>query len=296
MAFRLNQILAHLYPNAIPHQYKRRQKSRKTPEVPLSSRTVPFNVLFPISDGTYHASGNQIYGPNTFTLGASFLSRDSETKKAVHELLSSIGGVPEKAGFYYTFDYNAGPIIEEILAFGEVPDRFSHQYYPTPEQLADIASDLAEIDEDDVCLEPSAGQGHMASFLPKERTICVEVSALHCTILKEKGYRVLRSDFLETTRSSLGMPSGFNVIVMNPPFSAGRAEAHVRHALTLLAPGGRLVAIVPAGSSERWNLNADSKDSVEVAGVYENAFENTGVRVQMLVYRKASEEVQEKAA
>ncbi|MEN2425982.1 PLxRFG domain-containing protein [Chromobacterium vaccinii] len=44
-----------------------------------------------------------------------------------------------------------------------------------------------------------------------------------------------------------GPGSGYDRIIMNPPFSDRRDAEHVRHAYTLLKPGGRLVAIMGEG-------------------------------------------------
>ena len=93
-------------------------------------------------------------------------------------------------------------------------------------------------------LEPSAGQGGLADLLPKERTLCIEVAALNCKVLEAKGHRVAQADFINFAEST---GSRFDRIVMNPPFSDGRAEAHTRAAASLLRPGGRLVAILPSG-------------------------------------------------
>lgn len=50
-----------------------------------------------------------------------------------------------------------------------------------------------------------------------------------------------------------GTQSGYDRIIMNPPFSNGRDIEHVRHAYTLLKPGGRIVAIM--GESAFTNQN-----------------------------------------
>lgn len=44
-----------------------------------------------------------------------------------------------------------------------------------------------------------------------------------------------------------GTASGYDRIIMNPPFSDRRDAEHVRHAYTLLKPGGRIVAIMGEG-------------------------------------------------
>jgi hypothetical protein len=44
-----------------------------------------------------------------------------------------------------------------------------------------------------------------------------------------------------------GVQSGYDRIIMNPPFSDRRDAEHVRHAYTLLRPGGRIVALMGEG-------------------------------------------------
>jgi hypothetical protein len=68
-----------------------------------------------------------------------------------------------------------------------MPDTKAHQFDPTRERLARMAMDQAEIGDDDLCCEPSAGTGGRAEFMPKERTTCVEVSSLHCKVLTANG-------------------------------------------------------------------------------------------------------------
>jgi len=88
----------------------------------------------------------------------------------------------------------------------------NHQFYPTPELLAAIAVGIADIEPHHACLEPSAGQGGLADLMPKSTT-CIEVSELHCAVLKAKGYQVEQTDFL-----TYGYGRVFDRIVMNPPF------------------------------------------------------------------------------
>ncbi|WP_057092015.1 PLxRFG domain-containing protein [Comamonas thiooxydans] len=52
--------------------------------------------------------------------------------------------------------------------------------------------------------------------------------------------------------------SGYDRIIMNPPFSKDRDIQHVRHAYELLRPGGRLVAIMGEGAFFHGNKAAES--------------------------------------
>jgi len=55
-----------------------------------------------------------------------------------------------------------------------------------------------------------------------------------------------------------GSWSGYDRIIMNPPFSKGRDIQHVMHAYELLRPGGRLVAIMGEGAFFQSNNAADN--------------------------------------
>jgi len=184
-------------------------------------------------------------------------------------VLESIGGVKQKAG-HYLFDYDPKRIVNEIIASGCVPDHKSHQFYPTPQELAELAVSYADIEDGMVVLEPSAGQGGIADYLPAG-SMLVEVSALHCEILKEKGHsNVVQGDFLNI---SLGK---FDRIVMNPPFSSGRWQAHTEKAAGHLADDGVLVAIVPASAWQKYAINGFD---VDFMSKHDGAFDGTGVSV-----------------
>jgi hypothetical protein len=55
-----------------------------------------------------------------------------------------------------------------------------------------------------------------------------------------------------------GVDSGYDRIIMNPPFSNGRDIEHVRHAYELLKPGGRIVAIMGEGAFYRQDKKAEA--------------------------------------
>lgn len=110
-------------------------------------------------------------------------------------------------------------------------------------------------------------------------THCVEVSPLHCKVLESKGHSVTQADFLAWSGQQVDR------IVMNPPFSDGRWQAHTQHAATMVKPGGRLVAILPASTKDK-----DLLPELECAWsrVYENEFAGTSVSVVILTATKAA--------
>jgi len=248
MAWRLNCTLASLYPLAIPAES--RSRPRKTKQVQVISRPLPFSVLEILGDlepATRRTKPDwpERYEkvPNAYRLR--YGERNAQAMREAEEIIQAIGGSKTPQG-WYQFDYPAGQVIEEIIVNGCVPDTASHQFYPTPGKLGAIAADLAGIEAHHSVLEPEAGHGDLAEHLPKDRTTCVEISPLRCDILKARGFSTVQADFLAWSREQLAAGVRFDRVVMNPPFADGRAVIHLEHASDLVASGGRMVAILPA--------------------------------------------------
>lgn len=234
MAWRLNAMLAKLYPAAIPESSRTRPKAAKRAKaVPLIDRPLPFAVLRVLAGRRKLDS----------MISLQFVADASDQAYAeAGDVLRSIGGIGD--GRSFQFDYDPTEVISEIVCSGVIPDHVSHQFYPTPEGLAQAAVAIAKEGAHDGArwLEPSAGTGNLASLMPEPH--CVEVSHLRCEILRAKGLQVTPGDFL-----SFPAKPEWDRIVMNPPFSKGRWQAHLEHAAAHLAPGGRLVAILPASAA-----------------------------------------------
>lgn len=290
LAWRLNQVLAHRYPMAIPSQHRQRPKARETKAVALMQHPIPFAVLSVLSSAKFHKKGeishrgqyglpNTHYDAHTLYMGYGWDNADKHLKREVERIIAAIGGTPANMGF--AFDYDASDVIGGVLASGAIPDQKSHQFYPTPEKLARIAVELAEICPTHRCLEPSAGQGGLSEFMPSDRTVCVEVSELNCRVLSAKGMQPLQGDFLALAKDM----RKFDRIIMNPPFSEGRAIAHLETASGLLEDGGRLVAILP--SSYRGKDVLPGFD-LKWSEVYENEFVGTSVGVVILIAERSA--------
>lgn len=293
MAWRLNQILAHLYPLAIPAQFRQRPK-RRAKEVALIQRPLPFAVLELLAGmsparlrhkATAATRWQDHYTdiPNTLEFG--YGDRDKHAMAEAERILQAMGGVRVKgeapsAAWWYAFEYEPREVRDEIVASGCVPDQKAHQFYPTPKELAERAVDLADIGDAHNCLEPSAGTGGLATLLPAERTTCVEVSALHAKVLQAMGLSVHHTDFIAWADTT---PERFDRVVMNPPFDQGRWLLHVERAAGLLRPGGRLVAILPSGAKSRDPLPGFRK---EWHGPFDNQFPGASVSVVVLVAHK----------
>lgn len=136
----------------------------------------------------------------------------------------------------------------------------SFQQFSTPPNYAYAAVFAANIKDGDTMLEPSAGTGSIvaAASNPGVKIIANELSERRVALLRRlvgTGGQVFNENAEQIDNILDVKPS---VVVMNPPFSqtAGRmgdkkvpmvAAEHIEAALNLLAPGGRLVAIVGRG-------------------------------------------------
>lgn len=285
MAWRLNCVLAQLYPLAIPSKFRERPKKRLK-EFKMIGRPLPFAVLSRLAalDEARDINPNRGFRENTYIRvpGCYEFRYGSSTRNQVQaeadRVLQALGGTPVTPG-RWAFDYNPLEVIKEIVASGCVPDQKAHQFYPTPEKLARIAVELADIGDDHQVLEPSAGQGGIADFLPKERTTCIEIAPLNCAVLKAKGHTVIEADFIVWADLE-PYKTCFDVVVMNPPFSDGRAKLHVEYAASKVNLGGRLVAILPASMKGKDFLG--SNFAHEWSAIYDNEFAGTSVSVVIL--------------
>jgi hypothetical protein len=292
MAWRLNSVLSSMYPAAIPEEFRRKPKREKrAKEYQMIQRPLPFAVLEVLSGmsqavemvaqpGNWREQFRRVPIPNAMQFSYASASDSKPARHEAEKVLEAIGGTKTQKG-YFQFDYEPRDVIRDIVASGCIPDQKAHQYYPTPERLARIAVEAAQIGPDDSCLEPSAGIGGLADLMPMDRTVCVEVSDLHCKVLKSKGHTVDCSDFIQWAKETGAM---FDRVVMNPPFSEGRAQAHVEAAANRVKPGGRLVAILPASMRNKFTLPGFD---VSWSAQFDNEFAGASVSVSIMEARKA---------
>lgn len=292
MAYRLNQILAHLYPLAIPPQFRARPKKQPKDFV-MMGKPLPFEVLRilmqmkPVREFIEPATGwkKEVRElPNT--LEFHFSERPKAAEKVACEVLEGIGGVRQKRGglHFWQFEYNPAQVVDQIVSSGCVPDQRAHQFYPTPRELAERVVEAAEIQPGHSVLEPSAGQGGLADVIAEHgaEPLCIEIAPLNCGVLEAKGRRVLNADFMTWAEAC---SNRFDRIVMNPPFSEGRAKLHTITAAGLLKPGGRLVAVLPSG--HRGQIDMPGYDA-EWSQPIENAFPGVSVTVAILTLHRAA--------
>lgn len=276
IAWRLNKILALLYPMAIPSSFRRKPaKPNKTYSV--ISTPLPFEVLHEFHDMRIKEEGRVV---ETRLQSHSNRSKGGTADRVI-TIIKSLGGVQKDKLFWiFEFDYDFGPVRDQIMMSGCIPEYKSHQYYPSPEYLARRAVISAEIEEHHQCLEPSAGTGGIAKYLPSNNTTCVEISPLYSHVLKSKGYNTVEADFLIWSQRTC---ERFDRIVMNPPFSAGRAIRHLEAAASLLNANGIVVAILPSSMKDKVILEGFTHQWTEV---FFDEFENATVNTVILIAKK----------
>lgn len=132
-------------------------------------------------------------------------------------------------------------------------NREGSDYFPTPEPLGYKMVEWAGLSEGDSVLEPSAGHGAIARYVPKaNELVSIEPSQSLFTKLQLKAGGLGRK-FLNNTFENYALNNKHDVIVMNPPFGKAGTLAiqHVDKAFKHLDEGGRIVAIIPRGSTDK---------------------------------------------
>lgn len=188
-------------------------------------------------------------------------------------------------------------------------------FFPTPKSLGELILDKTgwrDIGNRWV-LEPSAGKGDLADVIRERmpnknhyKLQCVEINRKLADICEMKGHRVACSSIEEFRRPKIGgsnvdcftkeeiEKTGFELVVMNPPFEKGQDMDHVQECFEMLRKGGELVAIVSAGVQFRQDKKTQEfRDWVDAqggtiedlpAGSFKTseAFRQTGVNVALV--------------
>lgn len=126
-------------------------------------------------------------------------------------------------------------------------------YFPTPEPLGYKMVEWANIGEGDSVLEPSAGHGAIARYVPQSNElVAIEPSMSLFAKLQMKAGGLGRK-FQNETFEAYHKSNKHDTIVMNPPFghAGATAIAHIEKAFGHLEEGGRMVAIIPRGAMDK---------------------------------------------
>lgn len=154
----------------------------------------------------------------------------------VKKVLEGLGGKWKRGKGAFEFDRDISGDLSGIVDSGSfISDKVKYQYYPTPEALARRMVSIAGIQPGESVLEPSAGQGAIARFVPG--CDCVELHPGNREILARRGFHVVGEDFMTWAPAK-----EYDVVIMNPPFTGGQDAAHVLKAIGMARR--KVVAIV----------------------------------------------------
>ena len=141
----------------------------------------------------------------------------------------------------------------EVETLKETIKKF--QFYPTPKEVAEYLVELAEINVNDILLEPSAWLWNIAEYFSKEnKTILVEFDENKFNYLREKFIpwcMVVCNDFLQENL----WWNKIDKIIANPPFSKSQDVKHILHMYELLNEWWRIVSVASSSIQTReWKL------------------------------------------
>lgn len=169
----------------------------------------------------------------------------------VGKAIEAAGGKWDRRAQAHLFGGDAAPVIAGLLEAGTViSERSAQQFFPTPSWVTGLLIERATLTVLDAVLEPSAGQGAIASRVaPLVAAVdCIELHEQHAAVIRSAGYarKLTVGDFL-----AVAPHPAYDRVVMNPPFARSADIAHVRHALRFLRPGGVLVSVMSLGVTFR---------------------------------------------
>jgi hypothetical protein len=170
----------------------------------------------------------------------------------VRKALLNAGASYKKNSFVFPND--AQPYIERLMDGGSVNIKKEFQFFATPAELANKMVELADVNNYQRILEPSAGQGAIIKAIREKCCInvdCCELMDINRAVLeKMEGCTVIAEDFLKVGRFGF-----YDRIIANPPFNKNQDIDHIKLMHKHLKEGGRIVTI----ASNSWRRGSQKK-------------------------------------
>ena len=177
-----------------------------------------------------------------------------DIKKAI-ELIGGKWKGGKISGF--EFCYDPTDLLSGISKGEKRNIKKEFQFFAIPEDLADKLVYLAEVNESDTILEPSAGQGSIIKSINKVCSSipdCFELMDINIVVLNNSdlSFNLIGDNFLNHSSKT------YDKIIANPPFSKNQDIDHIREMYKCLSDGGRIVSI----TSDSW-VNGNQKKQIE---------------------------------
>jgi hypothetical protein len=215
---------------------------------------------------------------------------DRKLYQDVAKALNLIGG-SWKGGKVQAFVFQQDPTeLLQQIAGGESRNlKKEFQFFATPNSIADYLVELADIEEGDSILEPSAGQGAIVKaiqrVLPEAAVDCFELMPLNQTFLSKISNVLIKGqDFLQYEG-----PHSYDKIIGNPPFSKNQDCSHIRKMYELCRPTGRIVSV----ASKHWQTSGNRVETefrnwldqvnAEVYEIEAGAFKESGTMISSCI-------------
>ena len=211
---------------------------------------------------------------------------DRKVYMQVAKKLELIGG-KWKGGKVQAFVFPEDPteLLEQIQNGENRNLKKEFQFFETPDELADMLVELAEIKPEHYVLEPEAGRGVIIRAIlrkhPGTMVNYYELMDINRTFLdKIPEAHYMGDDFLKHDTDLK-----FERIIANPPFSKNQDIDHVMKMWDCLKPGGRIVSV----TSKHWEHSNNKKETAfrefldehnaSIIDIEEGAFKSSGTMV-----------------
>lgn len=214
---------------------------------------------------------------------------DPAMYKRVNKIIEAAGGKWNRGAARHVFDGDPRAALGMAMEKGEiVNEKNLFQSFYTPDDLAAEVVAYADLKDGQIVLEPSAGHGALAdqcvlAGMAHDAVECVELDPKAVAVLEEKGFHVIKADFLAVPPQPI-----YDAVIMNPPFTKGQDIAHVTHALKFVAPGGKLVAVMSPGwqtattqAASKFRGLVDYRSTIKL--VEAGAFKESGTNVATVI-------------
>jgi hypothetical protein len=222
-------------------------------------------------------------------------------KAGIHNTEQYHDAIDKYGALVKTIEKPVNPVQQKINKMeSEVKLYKIDGYFPTPKTIVQRMIDLADIQDGETILEPSAGNGNILDGVNdyiQDNNLNAEIHGIEWNytlreILELKQYKLVANDFIEFVPFTK-----YEKIIMNPPFEKGKDVDHVLKAYDCLKDGGRLIAIM----SPHWTFASDTtsvqfRNWLNDKGYYEKLPEGsfkesgTGVNTVLVVIEKSKEE------
>lgn len=139
-------------------------------------------------------------------------------------------------------------------------------YFATPEPVGFKMAEWLGLRGGESSLEPSAGHGAIARWLPEisNRTVIEPSTTLRARLAMAMD--ASKDRIIDGTFEDHNIVNKYDGIAMNPPFGAGGKTAieHLAKAVTHLRDGGRIVALIPTGPAadkrfDKWMYGTEQR-------------------------------------